>query len=65
MATETTGSRPGWLLLDCAVQNYAWGKKGTSSVVAKLRKSSDDFIVDPELPYAEVGLNNNILTVNS
>jgi mannose-6-phosphate isomerase len=54
MATETTGSRPGWLLLDCAVQNYAWGKKGTSSVVAKLRKSSDDFIVDPELPYAEL-----------
>ena len=56
MATEMIQEavRPPWLLLDCAVQNYAWGKKGSSSVVAKLRKSEEDFVVDPNTPYAEV-----------
>ena len=56
MATEMIQEavHPPWLLLDCAVQNYAWGKKGSSSVVAKLRKSEEDFVVDPNTPYAEV-----------
>lgn len=41
--------------LKCAVQQYAWGKIGADSEVAKLKSSVDpDFLVDPEAPYAEL-----------
>lgn len=43
------------LKLKCAVQNYAWGKKGTDSEVAKLYASGDaDAEVSEEKPYAEL-----------
>ncbi|XP_069480615.1 mannose-6-phosphate isomerase isoform X1 [Ambystoma mexicanum] len=41
--------------LSCAVQNYAWGKIGLDSEVAKLLASSDPLVhINPELPYAEL-----------
>ena len=47
-------ARPGWLLLNCAVQKYAWGKVGASSTVAQLSEGNPGFELDPEAPYAEV-----------
>ena len=41
--------------LKCAVQEYAWGKKGEDSTVAKLKASADsDFTINPDASYAEV-----------
>jgi len=41
--------------LHCAYQNYAWGKVGSTSEVAKLLKGADSSIsIDEEKPYAEV-----------
>ena len=47
--------------LKCAAQNYAWGKVGEDSLVAKYRKSADDelgvktpFQIDKSKPYAEL-----------
>jgi mannose-6-phosphate isomerase len=41
--------------LTCAVQSYEWGKVGGDSEVAQLRSSADaDFVVRPDLPYAEL-----------
>ncbi|CAK4076477.1 unnamed protein product [Aphanomyces euteiches] len=41
--------------LDCVVQQYAWGKKGTDSVVANLKAASDKtFQVKENEPYAEL-----------
>lgn len=41
--------------LKCSIQNYDWGKKGNDSKVATLLQSSDpNFIVDENLPYAEL-----------
>ncbi|XP_070539004.1 mannose-6-phosphate isomerase-like [Ptychodera flava] len=41
--------------LKCAVQQYAWGKIGTDSEVAKLSVSGDDnFQVEENKPYAEL-----------
>lgn len=43
--------------LKCAVQEYAWGKIGADSEVARLKASVDpDFKIAAETPYAEVGL---------
>ena len=43
------------LKLKCAVQNYAWGKPGRESEVAKLYSSGNDNAeVDDEKPYAEL-----------
>jgi mannose-6-phosphate isomerase class I len=41
------------LPLNCKAQNYAWGKIGQSSVVAKLSGLAGN-AVDPNQPYAEV-----------
>jgi len=42
-------------LLNCAVQTYAWGKKGSSSEVACLMKSANhEFVIDENTTYAEV-----------
>ncbi|KAF0990390.1 hypothetical protein HZS_6684 [Henneguya salminicola] len=39
----------------CGVQNYDWGVKGSSSLVAKLKLGNDhSFTIDEELPYAEL-----------
>ena len=46
---------PAFLKLSCAVQNYAWGKVGEESEVARLKGGDPTFTVDPKLPYAEVG----------
>ena len=51
---EARMARPGWLLLNCAVQKYAWGKVGASSTVAQLSEGNPGFELDPEAPYAEV-----------
>lgn len=41
--------------LNCAVQNYKWGKKGLTSKVALLLKSANvDYLVETEKPYAEL-----------
>ncbi|KAI8772344.1 mannose-6-phosphate isomerase [Biomphalaria glabrata] len=41
--------------LKCAVQQYAWGKQGKDSIVAKLKASVDpDFQIDPDGHYAEL-----------
>lgn len=41
--------------LSCAVQNYAWGKVGSESEVAKLVASGDPLVqIQPDQPYAEV-----------
>ncbi|KAF0695308.1 Aste57867_13867 [Aphanomyces stellatus] len=41
--------------LECVVQQYAWGKKGTNSVVANLKAASDKtFRVENDQPYAEL-----------
>ena len=44
------------LRLNPAVQNYAWGKVGLESEVAKLFASSSGQPVDETTPYAEVCL---------
>ena len=42
-------------LLKCAIQTYAWGKKGSDSEVARLMKSADErFSIDENTTYAEV-----------
>ncbi|KAH0619892.1 hypothetical protein JD844_014289 [Phrynosoma platyrhinos] len=41
--------------LSCAVQNYAWGKLGQDSEVAKLLASNDPMVqIEAEKPYAEL-----------
>ncbi|XP_055984789.1 mannose-6-phosphate isomerase [Sorex fumeus] len=41
--------------LSCAVQQYAWGKKGSSSEVARLLASSDPLVqIEEDKPYAEL-----------
>ena len=40
---------PAFLKLSCAVQNYAWGKVGMESEVARLRSGDPAFTVDPQL----------------
>ncbi len=56
-AVSQSVSRPRFLKLSCAVQNYAWGKIGQGSKVAQLRSNGDDsFIIDNDQPYAEVGI---------
>jgi mannose-6-phosphate isomerase len=48
--------------LKCTAQNYAWGKLGKDSAVAKFRKNAEDaimgekgsFVVDDNKPYAEL-----------
>jgi mannose-6-phosphate isomerase class I len=42
-------------LLRCCTQSYAWGRKGTSSEVGRLKSSSDaDFTLENDKPYAEL-----------
>lgn len=40
--------------LKCAVQKYAWGKVGKSSLVAQLSESNSGSIVDEKECYAEL-----------
>ncbi|XP_014218860.1 mannose-6-phosphate isomerase [Copidosoma floridanum] len=41
--------------LNCSIQNYEWGRKGSDSIIANLMKSSNpDFIINESLPYAEL-----------
>ena len=42
------------LKLSPAVQQYAWGKVGSDSEVAKLYRSNSDQPVNETTPYAEV-----------
>ncbi|KAG8440299.1 hypothetical protein GDO86_006166 [Hymenochirus boettgeri] len=46
---------PRVFLLSCAVQDYAWGKLGSNSEVARLWSKGDkERPIDPEKPYAEL-----------
>jgi mannose-6-phosphate isomerase len=41
--------------LDCAIQAYAWGKRGTNSCVAKFKESQNkEFKIDENKSYAEL-----------
>ncbi|KAJ8945084.1 hypothetical protein NQ318_005264 [Aromia moschata] len=41
--------------LKCQIQNYAWGKKGSGSIVATLYKNAnEEFNLEESLPYAEL-----------
>lgn len=40
--------------LQCAVQKYAWGKLGNSSLVARLAEANSEAIINKEDPYAEL-----------
>eukprot|EP01062_Namystynia_karyoxenos_P008646 TRINITY_DN13042_c0_g1_i1.p1 TRINITY_DN13042_c0_g1~~TRINITY_DN13042_c0_g1_i1.p1 ORF type:complete len:461 (+),score=169.98 TRINITY_DN13042_c0_g1_i1:93-1475(+) len=40
--------------LRCAVQNYAWGMKGSTSEVAQLHAAGSGGVVDEAKPYAEL-----------
>lgn len=41
--------------LDCAVQKYAWGKRGETSAVARIKRASDaSFALSDSEPYAEI-----------
>jgi len=42
--------------LNCAIQSYEWGKIGSSSLVAQLKKSGsdNDFHIEPNKSYAEL-----------
>lgn len=43
------------LKLDCAIQAYAWGKRGTNSCVAKFKESQNkEFKIDENKSYAEL-----------
>ena len=46
-------SLPNIVPLSCVCQNYAWGKVGNDSAVAKLAALNKDIDVDQEQPYAE------------
>jgi len=47
--------------LDCVAQTYAWGIKGNSSLVAKVKSSiNSDFVVKANESYAELWLVNFI-----
>lgn len=49
--TEENCLRP----LECAAQSYAWGKIGSSSLVARLKDAqSTDFEIGEDTPYAEL-----------
>lgn len=51
--------------LSCVVQNYAWGKVGLESEVAKLVASGDPLIqIQPDQPYAEVSMCMSIPSVS-
>ena len=39
--------------LSCVCQNYAWGKMGDTSAVAKLAFLNKDIQIDQSQPYAE------------
>ena len=41
--------------LSCASQNYAWGRIGEESIIAKLKAASDpSFTLEATKPYAEL-----------
>lgn len=41
--------------LNCPVKMYAWGKRGSNSLVAQLKRSADcDFEIDENETYAEL-----------
>ena len=40
--------------LSCAVQKYAWGKLGSSSLVARLAHANAKATINEEDPYAEL-----------
>lgn len=48
--------------LDCVAQTYAWGIKGNSSLVAKVKSSiNSDFVVKANESYAELWYVTNLL----
>lgn len=54
----TPSEKPDYLGLCCVCQNYAWGKVGMDSEVARLKESAEgeDFVVGEKQTYAEVNI---------
>lgn len=47
--------------INCAIQNYDWGKKGSESLVAKLYANSNkDFKIECSRPYAELWMGTHV-----
>lgn len=47
--------------LQCKVQNYEWGKRGSASKVAQLQKGANrQFEIDQSLPYAELWMGTHV-----
>ena len=47
--------------LSCSVQNYAWGRIGEDSIIARLKMVSDaNFSVGPTTPYAELWMGTHV-----
>lgn len=47
--------------LSCASQNYAWGRIGEESIIAKLKAASDpSFTLEATKPYAELWMGTHV-----
>ena len=46
--------------LSCVVQQYAWGKLGAESEVARFKQSDATFAVQPSEPYAELWMGTHV-----
>ena len=46
--------------LSCVVQQYAWGKLGSESEVARLKQTDPTFEVQPSEPYAELWMGTHV-----
>lgn len=46
--------------LSCSVQNYAWGKIGLDSEVAKIHQANDKSAIDSLKPYAELWMGTHV-----
>ncbi|KAF4646444.1 hypothetical protein FOZ61_005861, partial [Perkinsus olseni] len=57
MSVQSSSSSSTLRLVEPAIQNYAWGKMGSTSKVALLAKEGDhtgSFKIDESKPYAEL-----------
>lgn len=46
--------------LHCKVQNYAWGRQGSNSLVAQIDKSTSGNEIDETKPYAEYWMGDHV-----
>ena len=48
------------LRLNCKVQNYAWGRTGSNSLVAQIESSNQNTDIDSSKPYAEYWMGDHV-----